>query len=156
MFMIKIKNENSNKISYRILRVAMRIGELDVRTRNYGTDVLISMAEIHIIQAVAKASGASVTDLAGILGITKGAVSQLLFKLEKKGLIVKHTDASNASRMNIVLTEKGEVANREHERIHQEFDQIVKSILSNYSLEECDIFDRIFTEIEEKVNHFEE
>ena len=60
----------------------------------------------------------SVTSLATRKGITKGAVSQLLSRLERKGLIVRNPDPSNLSRVLVRLTQTGRKALAGHERIH--------------------------------------
>jgi DNA-binding MarR family transcriptional regulator len=64
----------------------------------------------------------SVTDIAEILGITKGAVSQTLKKLEKKGLVIKAADPLNQSRLLVDLTAKGKVAYYAHEHWHETMD----------------------------------
>ena len=61
--------------------------QLEKTPRRFGTDEPLSSREIHIIEASGDNGEIfSVTDLARLLGITKGAVSQNLKKMEKRGL----------------------------------------------------------------------
>ena len=62
------------------------------------------------------------TDLAGLLGITKGAVSQHLKKMEKKGLVNKIEDPQNSSRSIVKLTSKGKMAYYAHKHWHETMD----------------------------------
>jgi len=57
--------------------------------RNYGTNILITQVEIHTIEAIGNHDGISITELAENRHKTKGAVSQLIYKLVKKGLVKK-------------------------------------------------------------------
>jgi DNA-binding MarR family transcriptional regulator len=54
--------------------------------------------------------GLSVTDMADMLGISRAAVSQMYRAMERKGLLVVHTDDSDRRRRLLYLTEEGRVA----------------------------------------------
>jgi DNA-binding MarR family transcriptional regulator len=78
-----------------------------------------------MLSAVASREDASVTELARRKRITKGAVSQILKRLEHKGLVEKRADSRNASRLQVRLTTKGRRACRGHDRMH---DDIVEAV----------------------------
>ena len=67
------------------MRVVTKLSEIDKRTRYYGTDQSLFEAEIHMIKSIKENEGIHVTGLADMLGVTKGAVSQILKKLETQG-----------------------------------------------------------------------
>ena len=72
----------------RVMKLAVR---LEQTPRPFGTDELLTATEIHLVEIIGEnGESLSVTDLAGLLGVTKGAVSQTLKKLENKGLTTKH------------------------------------------------------------------
>jgi DNA-binding MarR family transcriptional regulator len=96
--------------------------QLDSKPRKFGTDNDLSGSEIHLIEVVGQNEGLSVTDLAGRLGITKGAVSQTLKKLEAKELVVKEVDPANTSRITVSLSTKGKVAYYSHLQWHEAMD----------------------------------
>jgi len=130
-----MNNKNKTKISYTLLRVMNKLFEVDKKTRSYGTDKQLYEAEIHMIKSIKENEGIHVTGLAEILGVTKGAVSQILIKLDKKGMLIKDKDINNQSRLVLKLTPKGELAYIHHEKLHQEFDDLVNGILRDASEE---------------------
>ncbi|MEN8246616.1 MAG: MarR family winged helix-turn-helix transcriptional regulator, partial [Thermodesulfobacteriota bacterium] len=105
----------------------MNLVELSVKLekmpRRFGTEEPLSSREIHIIEVSGDHGEIlSVTDLAGLLGITKGAVSQNLKKMEKKGLTTKIEDPQNSSRSIVKLTSKGKTAYYAHKDWHETMD----------------------------------
>ena len=115
------------------MRVVWKLFEVDKKTRYYGTDQQLYEAEIHMIKSIKESEGIHVTGLADLLGVTKGAVSQIIMRLQKKGMIIKDTDPRNLSRLVLRLTPKGETAYVNHEKLHQEFDDLVSEILKDAS-----------------------
>ena len=103
-----------------------RLSELwqqqESKPRKFGTEDDLSGSEIHVIEVVGQNEGLSVTDLAKRLGVTKGAVSQKLKRLEAKELVVKEVDPTNTSRITISLSTKGKVAYYSHLQWHEAMD----------------------------------
>jgi DNA-binding MarR family transcriptional regulator len=96
--------------------------QLDSKPRRFGTETDLSGSEIHLIEVVGQNEGLSVTELAKRLGITKGAVSQTLKRLEGKGIVVKEVDPMNTSRITVSLSTKGKVAYYSHLQWHEAVD----------------------------------
>lgn len=88
--------------------------------RNYGTDDLLSRAEIHTIVAIGNNPGINVTKLAEILGITKGAASQMIYKLRDKKTVEKKISPASDTEVILTLTEKGMINYSTHEKYHKE------------------------------------
>ena len=65
--------------------------------------------------------------------------NQIIMKLKYKGMIIKDTDPRNMSRLVLSLTEKGETAYMNHEKLHQKYDQLFNIVLQTAS-EENKIF----------------
>jgi DNA-binding MarR family transcriptional regulator len=80
-------------------------------------------SEIHLLLYVGQSEDhrRNVTRISETFGITKGAVSQTLTRLVRKGLLTKEIDESNKNELNIHLTEKGRRAHRACLAIKQEF-----------------------------------
>ncbi|HBT15320.1 MAG TPA: transcriptional regulator [Firmicutes bacterium] len=153
--MINMKFKNRTKISYTFLRVVTKISGLERKTRYYGTDQPLYEAEIHMIKSIKENEGIHVTGLADMLGVTKGAVSQIIMKLEHKGMVVKDTDPSNLSRLVLRLTPKGETAYLHHEKLHLEFDGLFNAALGN-ATEEMKMFLKDFlNSLDGKIDAFE-
>lgn len=96
--------------------------QLDRSPKRFGTDELLTHTEIHLIEIIGNIEGLSVTDLARQMGVTKGAVSQSLKKLDKKGYTLKETDPENLSRSVVKLTSKGQTAFWAHKHWHETMD----------------------------------
>ena len=142
------------RISYSLLRVVYKFFEIDKKTRYYGTDVPLFPSEIHMINKIKQNEGIHVTGLANILKVTKGAVSQIIMKLEKKGLILKEKDINNQSKLVLKLTSKGETAYNTHIKFHEQIDDMVNEIVKDGSKEEVKFFKDVLTTLEEKLELF--
>lgn len=104
-------------------RIVELYGKLERLPKSYGTDELFTSAEIHLIETIGDHDDSlSVTELANLMGITKGAVSQRLKKLEKRGLTNKAEDPENISRARVFLTSKGKSAYFAHKHWHEKMD----------------------------------
>jgi DNA-binding MarR family transcriptional regulator len=147
---------NKHKIAYESLELAFALMELDKKTRYYGTDVPIFHSEIHVIKAIAEHSCIHVGGLAEILGVTKGAVSEILKKLERKALVKKEVDELNLSRYLLSLTEKGEKAHKNHMHYHSIIDSMVENELQNATEEEVQFLSNFLLALISKVQNFDE
>lgn len=92
-------------------------------TLQFEDGVSLSMTEIHMVSKVDQANGTSVTELAKAGKVTKGAVSILLSKLERKGLLEKCPDETNRSRVIVRTTPLGRVIAAEHARFHAQHNE---------------------------------
>ncbi|WAG76342.1 MarR family winged helix-turn-helix transcriptional regulator [Clostridium estertheticum] len=155
IFMINLNFDNKLKISYTFLRLVTKFSEIDKQTSYYGTDKQLFYAEIHMIKAIKENEGIHVTGIAEKLGVTKGAVSQITMKLQKKGMIIKEIDPYNLSKLILRLTPKGEIAHIHHEKIHQEFDNIVNEVLKDASEEQEGFLKKFLNSLEEKIDTFD-
>ena len=72
-----------------------------------------------LIEAVGKVHGANITQLAEILDITKGGVSQMVNKLVEKKLIRKVKELGNKRDVLLILTTLGKDIFEKHEFFHQ-------------------------------------
>ena len=154
--MMNVNRERGSRISYSLLRIMVKFSEIDKKTRYYGTDTPLFSSEINMVRVIKENPGISVTGIAEKLGVTKGAVSQILNKLYDKGLIKKETDTCNLSRLNILLTPKGETAEMNHEKFHSRFDLIIEDILADTSAENRAFIKDFLSSLEARLDHFEE
>jgi DNA-binding MarR family transcriptional regulator len=67
-------------------------------------------SEIHVLLAIRRDPEANATRLAAILGVTKGAVSQVLKRLAGKGVIGKRVDPSQKNEVTAFFTPLGREA----------------------------------------------
>ena len=67
-------------------------------------------SEVHLMLVIKNDIDTNATKIAKQLELTKGAVSQTLLRLEKKGIILKTKDPYNKNELTLSLTEFGEEA----------------------------------------------
>ena len=79
--------------------------------RDYGTGDLLTHAEVHALAEVGAEPGITVLALAARTCRTKGAMSQLLAKLEAKGLLERRAAGKNVS---LFLTQHGLAVTQAH------------------------------------------
>ena len=117
-------NESTiHHVTERFYKLVKLANQLEKTPRRFGTDESLSGTEIHLVELIGDTDERlSVTDLSRLLGITKGAVSQTLKRIENKGLIFKSDDPENLSRVIVKLTSKGKTAYFSHKHWHETMD----------------------------------
>lgn len=89
--------------------------------RDYGTGEAYTAVEVHTLKYIADHPGITLTDLSKVYAKTKGALSQIIKKIEQKGLIYREGALENENRYHLYVTEKGktlDAAHREYDRMH--------------------------------------
>jgi DNA-binding MarR family transcriptional regulator len=114
----------------------------------------LSASFIHMIEAVGKGYGNTITTLSKYFMITKGAVSQIITKLHKMGYIAKTKRKGNDKEIVLELTKKGWKAFELHEKRNEPTLDDLKGFLDNYSEDELRSFLSILTDIEHLLNKF--
>lgn len=137
------------ELEQKFKKVLILAGQIEKRPRRYGTDELLTSSEIHLIETIGDHNEElSVTDLSKILGITKGAVSQTLKRLEFKELTLKKEDPANNSRTIVLLTSKGKVAYYAHKHWHETQDGGYKKYCNSLEPDKIEFLVEFFTRIE--------
>lgn len=99
-------------------RTVHKYNQFESQKRYYGTDMLITVAEIHTIDAIGKHETINLINLSKSMGVTKGSASQMVYKLVEKGLVKKETAPNSDREIVISLTKKGEQAYDGHRNMH--------------------------------------
>ncbi len=130
-------------------RVSKLWQRLESAPRKLGTEHDLTGSEIHLIEVLGQKEGLSGTDLARGLGITKGAVSQTLKRLEAKELVVKEVDPANASRITLSLSTKGKVAYYSHLQWHEAMDGGFRGYFVNLPEDKVRFMDEFLSSLEQ-------
>jgi len=101
-------------------RIITRMESMHTPPLSFGTGIPMHTKEIHTVQAIGRHSGINVTRLAEQTGVTKGAVSQTINKLARKGLVQKTHAPGNDKEVILELTDLGWVGFRNHEKFHMD------------------------------------
>lgn len=111
----------------------------------YGTDELLYLSEMTTIETIGAYPEINVTELAKKIGVTKGAISQMIKKLEKKNLVVRSKDPSNNKEVRIKLAIKGEIAFHQHQLFHLQFASDLFEELERWTPEQWAFLKHVFT-----------
>lgn len=118
-----------------------------------GTEPL-NTAAIHLIDVIGKHPDYNATQIAQVLGNTKGAVSQMASKLERKSLIQRQKSGENEKELTFLLTESGQRVFDGHEQLHAELYQRLGEILGEFSAGDVAKIKRAFAAIEECMTEY--
>jgi DNA-binding MarR family transcriptional regulator len=73
-------------------------------------EVSLYPSEVHLMLVIKNEIDTNATEIAKQLGLTKGAISQTISRLEKKGIILKTKDPYNKNELTLSLTTFGKKA----------------------------------------------
>jgi DNA-binding MarR family transcriptional regulator len=142
------KNVSAHSLHGKFMNIMRLYEELDKIPRKFGTDQILNSSEVHLIELIGENEGRSVTDLAKLQGVTKGAVSQTLKRLEKKGVTLKEEDPANSSRSLVTLTNKGKTAFYAHKHWHETMDGGFKEYFINLGQDKIEFLAEVLTMFE--------
>ncbi|WP_319780671.1 MarR family transcriptional regulator [Maridesulfovibrio sp.] len=135
-------------------RVLVKYNMVERRAFDFGVGIKLYPSEIHTLSTVDQLGGCGVTELARESGVTKGATSQLVSKLVKKGLMVKEPDPENGSKVILRLTELGKRASDNHYKFHLSHDRAFINFLQEMTEEELLVFDEICSKMNEWMDNY--
>ena len=92
----------------KIIGCMTRISSLDKKRSLMHGDLVLKSSEIHLLMFLHYIQHTNITEISNMMGITKGAVSQTLSRLEKKDIISKNIDKTRKNELHVEITEKGE------------------------------------------------
>jgi len=144
--MADIKN-TYERILQKFDRVVTVMESMHSPSLSFGTGVPMFRREIHTIQAIGKNPGINITALAERMAVTKGAVSQTIKKLTKKGLVRKTYAPGNAKEVVLELTDLGWVGFRNHEKFHMEALNIARDYFGDQFEKKFDDIESVMTDL---------
>jgi DNA-binding MarR family transcriptional regulator len=139
----------SKKMAAQIRRVLTRTLRLEKRVIFRQETLKLYPSEIHLLQVIAEEAGLSAGAMAKRLGITVGAVSQTLHRLEQKGMIIKTKNPSLKNKLTATLTKSGQRAFRRFEEEQETSLKAFSSYLGSLTGKDRRIIEGFLTQMEE-------
>ena len=136
------------RIAGQIRRVINRSMLLEKRSILKHDDLRLYPSEIHLLQVIKEGDDLSAGEMARKLGISNGAVSQTLNRLEKKGVIKKTKDPALKNRLTATLTEFGQAAIRQFEQGQEGTMKTFSSYLAGLSEGERKVIEGFLSRLE--------
>jgi DNA-binding MarR family transcriptional regulator len=116
------------------------------KPKDYGTGDLLYFAEIHTITMVGKNKEINMTQLAELMGVTKGAISQTIRKLVTKKYIMK-SNTNNRKEINLRLSDKGQKVYNGQKSFQEEVFKFAETLYERARPEERELVRRLFIAI---------
>lgn len=127
-------------------RLFMQLQRLERHPRTFGDAGPLTPSEIHTIDAIGYDGGILMSELATRLSVTKGAVTQIIGRLESKELVKRSPHPDDSRAVIISLTEKGKSVYRVHEELHLNF---YKELSAQLDQKEIEIFEKCIQKLNE-------
>lgn len=120
------------EISDLMYRFSMKYYDSAKEAHNYGLEENYTMIEIHTVTSIYDEPGVTVTKLAADARRTKGAISQIVKKLEKKGLIFRVPSRETPNVVHLYVTEKGKRLSQMHKIFDEKGAKVYLDFLGRY------------------------
>lgn len=135
-------------------RLIIKWNQLEKRPRDYGTGDDLYPSEIHTLVAIGENPETHMAQLAKIVGVTRGAIMQLVKKLEKRGLLQRFMKNHDKKKVFLRLTDKGDTAFAGHKFYHQEMYTDLFSLIKKFNMKELELLEDMFNKVEFHVDHY--
>jgi len=134
------------KINKLLVAVYDDITEIEETAIKQGTFSDLTIKEIHTIEGIGMYGSKTMSELAQAMKVTMGTLTITVDKLIKKGYLERQRSEADRRIVNVLLTKRGKLAYRIHEKFHLE---MVKSVLKNFTVED----EEILIAALDKLNH---
>ncbi len=121
--------------SFLFTRLLHQIRLRERQPRKLGAVGSFTPSEIHIIQTIGIGRGMIMGEVANRIGVTSGAITQIVERMENKGLVRRFQLMRGSNKVNVILTDKGESVYFAYEEFFvKPFDQWIRDELNENEL----------------------
>lgn len=89
------------------------------------------------------------------MGVTKGAISQTVAKLIKKGMVRKQHAKGNRKEVILELTDLGWIGFHNHEKFHMDMFNIAREYFGNHLKKKIEMFKTVMTDFKAILDEYE-
>lgn len=107
----------------------------------------VTLVELHVLDLIGRRPSINVINIAKAMNMTRGAISKVCARLERKHLVVKRPHVINQKEVQFELTEAGVKLFKLHEREHRRAMDEFGRLLAGYNSDELAVIKRFLTEI---------
>jgi len=141
-------NREPENLSEQVRRVINRLIFLEKRTVLRHGILKLHPSEIHLMQVISECQDLSAGEMAQKLGISNGAVSQTLARLERKGVITKFKDPTLKNRVTAAFTASGKEAMERFQAERASYGELFSKYLTGLSEKERELIGGFLSQIE--------
>lgn len=99
----------------KLLKISQLYARVEETPIPVGEGLSLTTREVHYVMVIGKREPVNITNVAGLFGVSKSASSQMVIKLENKGLINKKLSPHSSKEYELSLTPLGWKAFNAHE-----------------------------------------
>ena len=125
-----------NRLLVQFFKYIMEIEERKLITDEFRD---LTYNDMHIIEAIGMEKPRNMSAIAKLMSVTTGTLTRAVDALEKKGYVQRQRSSQDNRVVHIVLTQRGVLAFRHHEKFHQD---MIAFILEHVSEEESVVLRR--------------
>lgn len=139
------RTKASQDIMELFIKAVHKYNALEKLPSKSGTKHDLYHSERHFLDKIGDHPGMNITEFAKTAGITKGAVSQVVKKLENKGLVKRYKSSVNDKEVFIELTRDGRDAYIRHRKKNEQTVMPLIKELEKYPDDKIDFLLAMFT-----------
>jgi len=137
------------KVTEQIFDIFRLFEEEKKKPRDYGNGIMLYHGEMQFLEMIAKFPDDNVSKLSKRLGITKGAITQMVEKLKQKKLIQIVSRMDNRKEKYFALTDKGQSVIDQHRQLHKQSNESICRFVSTLKPEEADAVFRFLEHVKQ-------
>jgi len=145
-------NREPEKLAGQLRRVINRLIFLEKRSVLRHAGLRLHPSEIHLMQVIRERPGLNAGEMAQKLGVSNGAVSQTLARLERKGVIKKYREPALKNRVTAAFTDLGKEAIERFEEKQASSGKSFSTYLAGLSERDRKIIGSFLSQVEEFLN----
>ena len=127
------RKKTSKEIEELFIKLANKYQSLEKIPVDYGVGKDLYHSERHLIEQIGDYPDKNITEFAQFFGVTKGAISQTVKKLENKGIVTRYKGEKNEKEVFLKLTKTGKSVYKKHKEASQESIMPLYEELKKYS-----------------------
>lgn len=150
---IDTRKDSNGMIMEMLVQIIHKAAYIDNQPVNLGDGHSLSAAEIHLIDCIGHYPDDTITGIASRIGVTKGAVSQMVSKLELKGYLSRRFLEGNRKSIILTLTDQGKKAFLWHITLHDRINSLMLDGMSDMSSADRERFLTLLTNLSLTLDH---
>jgi DNA-binding MarR family transcriptional regulator len=143
-----LKMKTDEELSAQIMRIINQFIFLEKKYTFKYKNITLFPSEIHLLMLIFEGSSVNATVMAEKMGVTKGAISQTLSRLEKKKLITKEKDPFNKNVITVKFTPAGLNALKSFSETRVDADKKFQTYLSSLAMKERAVIEEFLTQMQ--------
>lgn len=143
------------KLVENFLKVNNELTQIQKVPIKFPNGMVLTTSSVHLIEAIGQHPNTNLTELADILGVTKGSLSQQIPKLITNNLITKYRNGENKKNYYFCLTELGQEIVDYHKQLHRKLYTSLLADMNELKIEDAQVINNMYTRISESIKTYQ-